>query len=319
MEQRRQADRLQRNRLAARVRAADHERAQRRRARDRSAPPPPGRAAGASLPRSRTSSEISTGAPASARESDPARDGQVDRRPPPRRGRRSHPRASPTAAESSRRIRSTSSRSAATASEWRLLGRRVERLDEERLAGVRGVVDDAGHAAPGARLHGEHGPAAALGDEILLQVLAQAGGRGRAARSFSVDALAAGRAAGRAACGGAATRCRAGRSRRPRSRAGSTLRAARARVDRGGELCRSGAASRGRRGRHARASAPPIVSATSRNAAARARRRGPRVRGRSGRRGSLERRLVGMSSSATASAVSAWRRATSPGSARRLE
>ena len=37
-------------------------------------------------------------------------------------------------------------------------------------------MDDAGHAAPGARLHGEHGPAAALGDEILLQVLAQAAG-----------------------------------------------------------------------------------------------------------------------------------------------
>ena len=34
-------------------------------------------------------------------------------------------------------------------------------------------MDDPGHAAAGARLHGEHGPAAAESDEVLLQVLAQ--------------------------------------------------------------------------------------------------------------------------------------------------
>ena len=49
----------------------------------------------------------------------------------------------------------------------------VERLDEERLAGVGRVVDDPGHAPAGARLHRQHGPAAAEGDELLLQVLAQ--------------------------------------------------------------------------------------------------------------------------------------------------
>ena len=50
----------------------------------------------------------------------------------------------------------------------------LERLDEERLPGRRDVVDDPGHAAPRARLHGEDGPPAALGDEVLLQMLLQA-------------------------------------------------------------------------------------------------------------------------------------------------
>ena len=48
----------------------------------------------------------------------------------------------------------------------------LERLDEERLARARRVVDDAGNRAPRARLYGKHGPAAALGDEVLLEVLA---------------------------------------------------------------------------------------------------------------------------------------------------
>ena len=50
----------------------------------------------------------------------------------------------------------------------------LERLDEERLARARRVVDDAGHGAARARLDGEHGPAAALGDEVLLEVLPHA-------------------------------------------------------------------------------------------------------------------------------------------------
>ena len=49
----------------------------------------------------------------------------------------------------------------------------LERLDEDRLAGVGDVVDDPRHAAARARAHREDGPAAALGDEVLLQVVAQ--------------------------------------------------------------------------------------------------------------------------------------------------
>ena len=45
-----------------------------------------------------------------------------------------------------------------------------ERLDEQRLARVAGVVDDAGHGAARARAHGDDGPSAALGDEIFLQM-----------------------------------------------------------------------------------------------------------------------------------------------------
>ena len=50
----------------------------------------------------------------------------------------------------------------------------LERLDEERLARIGGVVDDARHAAARAHLDGEHRPAAALRDEVLLEVLADA-------------------------------------------------------------------------------------------------------------------------------------------------
>ena len=67
----------------------------------------------------------------------------------------------------------------------------VERLDEERLARVGGVVDDPGHAAAGARLDGEHGAAAAQGDEVLLQVLAQVA-RADELLELVADALAAG-------------------------------------------------------------------------------------------------------------------------------
>ena len=50
-----------------------------------------------------------------------------------------------------------------------------ERLDEQRLARVAGVVDDARHGAACARAHGDDGPAAALGDEILLQMRLEVG------------------------------------------------------------------------------------------------------------------------------------------------
>ena len=49
-----------------------------------------------------------------------------------------------------------------------------ERLDEQRLPAVGDVVDDPRHVAPGACLDREHGAAAALRDELFLQVLAQA-------------------------------------------------------------------------------------------------------------------------------------------------
>ena len=71
-------------------------------------------------------------------------------------------------------MRVTSSRSATSASRKPV---RVvdggEGLDEERLPRARGVVDDAGHATAGRRPQRQHGPAAALGDEVVLQVLRQ--------------------------------------------------------------------------------------------------------------------------------------------------
>jgi hypothetical protein len=48
-----------------------------------------------------------------------------------------------------------------------------ERLDEQRLPRPRAVVDDAGDRAACGRPEGEDGPAAALGHEVVLQMLAQ--------------------------------------------------------------------------------------------------------------------------------------------------
>ena len=67
----------------------------------------------------------------------------------------------------------------------------LERLDEKRLTRAGRVVDDAGKAAPRARLHGEHRPASALHDEALLQVRTQ-GGRARHALKRLLDVLPAG-------------------------------------------------------------------------------------------------------------------------------
>ena len=172
MQERREPERLQRHRLAAGVRAADHERAQGAEIEvDRNGElRVEERVAGAA---SRTSSDTSTGAPFQPRESVAQRQRHVDLARASTAAV-SCAAASPTAAESSRRIRSTSSRSALAASDWRLRELDdVERLDEERLARVGGVVDDPGHAPAGTRLHREHRPAAAQGDELLLQVLAQ--------------------------------------------------------------------------------------------------------------------------------------------------
>ena len=50
---------------------------------------------------------------------------------------------------------------------------RGERLDEERLARTGRVVHDARDAAAGRRLQRQHGPAAALGDEVVLEMLGE--------------------------------------------------------------------------------------------------------------------------------------------------
>ena len=50
-----------------------------------------------------------------------------------------------------------------------------ERLDEERLAGARAVVHDSRHRATRRGAEREHRPPAALGDEVLREMLAQSG------------------------------------------------------------------------------------------------------------------------------------------------
>ena len=56
-----------------------------------------------------------------------------------------------------------------------------ERLDEQRLARAGGVVHDPRHAPPGRRLQRQHGAAAALGHEVVLEVL----GDGRVVRDLA--------------------------------------------------------------------------------------------------------------------------------------
>ena len=133
----------------------------------------PGRAADAARRASRTSSETSTGAPFQRAREHAERERQVDRAP--------SPRPAPPGVGVPRRPRR---QLAQDPLDLLALGARrlrlavvelddVERLDEQCLPGVRGVVDDPRHAAARARLHSEHRPAAALRDEVLLQVLAQ--------------------------------------------------------------------------------------------------------------------------------------------------
>ena len=317
VEQRREPERLQRDGLAAGVRAADHERAQRRRARGRSAPPRPGRAADggrrAAAPRRRSRPARR----ASARETSPHATRQVDRRrglderveslravadaprraragsaPPPRAPRR----PPPTGGCSARRPRTARRRASGPSPRRR--GRCPARC-------------------AGARLHREHGPAAALGDEVLLEVLAQAAGRATSCSQLLDHALPAVAQLARAAGGAAARRCRAGPSRLPRRGCGSPPRAARAPGrSRRRSRASSGAALLGLVERRTRAQPP-------------ADRRGD-VAQRLGREHAAAGRVLAaprtswipssggssaMSSSATASAVSACRRATSSGSA----
>ena len=150
-----------------------------------------------------------------------------------------------------------------------------------------------GTLPPGARLHGEHGPAAALGDEVLLQVLAEAAGarelpsssatRCRPSRSCRAQLAERGEALSRRSEPSSSTRgsieSASGAS------AGSTA-AASSRSS--GAVCSaSSSAARAR-------SAPPIVSATC---AARGREHAAAGRERRGLRTSrdaVERRLGGV-------------------------
>ena len=172
MQERGEPERLQCHRLAAGVRAADHERAQGAEIEiDRNGElRVEERVAGAA---SRTSSDTSTGAPFQPRESVAERERQVD---PARRLDGSRQLCGRIADGGRELPQDPLDLVALRARRLRLAVRElddVEGLDEERLARVGGVVDDPGHAPAGARLHGEHGPAAAERDELLLQVLAQ--------------------------------------------------------------------------------------------------------------------------------------------------
>ena len=159
----------------------------------------------------------------------------------------------------------------------------LERLDEERLARARRVVDDARHAAARARLHREHGPAAALGDEVLLQVLAQAGDAREPAQLLgdalpAVAELAAQPAQERrgvvAQVGAVVLDAAADLLRERRERRVDRGRRARAAAARARLLASRAARARGRR------RSPPRSCAARR---ARARRRAPRARPASGR------------------------------------
>ena len=174
VEQRGEAERLQRDRLAARVRPADHERAhvaqvevdrdsrcpveqrvpctdQAHRLRDLD---------GCAVPRPREGS---------------ARDRQVDRTARlDERDEIGGPEAD------SRRELAQDPRHLLALGRGRLREPvreldHLERLDEQRLARVRDVVDDPLHAASRARLDREHRAPAALRDELLLEVLPQPG------------------------------------------------------------------------------------------------------------------------------------------------
>ena len=149
------------------------ERAQRRRGRGRSARPSRGRAADAAPPSRRTSSPTRDrrAAPAAAR----ARRTRARGRSPP----------SPRRALASASARAPTQRGQLAQDPLDLLalgarglGEAVvqlddrERLDEQRLPRARGVVDDARHAAARRRpCTASTGRPAALGDELLLQVL----------------------------------------------------------------------------------------------------------------------------------------------------
>ena len=133
-----------------------------------------GSSSGWRAPTSRTSSETSTGAPRQPRETVPSAIARSIR-PAASTACASASACSPTATDSSRRIRSASSRSAPAASDWRLLSSTISNGSTKSVW----PESEASWTRPGtllarARLDREHGPAAALGDEVLLQVLADA-------------------------------------------------------------------------------------------------------------------------------------------------
>ena len=174
MQERREAERLQRDGLAAGVRARDDDRPQlaeleidRHRC---------GRVE-ERVPRAEKDDLVADRhlcAPPRPRES-PARDGEVDR--PDGLDERDEP---PLAGADRGRQLAQDPRDLVALGALRLTEPvRVlddgERLDEERLARAGAVVDDAGHAPARGRPDREHGPPRARRDEVVLQVLAQPG------------------------------------------------------------------------------------------------------------------------------------------------
>ena len=245
-----------------------------------------GSSSGWRAPSSRTSSQTSTGAPRQRRESVPQASGEVDRGS--RLDERSRcRRRSPTASESSRRIRTTSSRSAPAASDWRLLSSTTSNGSTNSVW----PEPEASWTIPGTllrelALHREHRPAAALGDEVLLEMLAQAR-RAREPAKLLGHALPPVAQLRRAACEAAARRCRAGRSRPPRRDGRAPRRAGRA-SGRSRPRARRGAARAppARRARPAPGARPRSWARRCSAPRASARRRAPRAQRPRGRRGS---------------------------------
>ena len=180
VQQRREAERLQRDGLAARVRARDDERPQvaelevdRHRC---------GRVE-ERVPRAEKDDVVTDrdlGAPPRPREG-PARDGEVDLRRRPRRARRARLAPAPTAAESSRRIRATSSRSALSASRSRFESSTTANGSTKSVW----PEPELSWTMPGTLPRADARSASTgrpprVGDEVVLQVLAQiAGSRAR--------------------------------------------------------------------------------------------------------------------------------------------
>ena len=230
VEQRRQAERLQRDGLAARVRPADHERAQ-------SAEVEVDRYGSGRVEQRMPCADDRhffgplDRRPAPAPRDRPACDGEVDRR-----GRLDQRDERCAFSPNGRR------QLAKDPFDLVALGRRglrlavgqlddLERLDEQGLPRAGCVVDDAANAAPRARLQREHGATAALGDEVLLQVLAQPGSAREPAQLVE-HALLAGAQLLAERGAGVARRYPAGRSRRPRRGGRSPSRSAKLRIDR---------------------------------------------------------------------------------------
>ena len=176
VQQRGEAERLQRDRLAARVRPADRRARAGRRGRGRSARRIVGieqrmARADAAAPRPTTS----TGAPFQPRESVPSASVRSIRPVASTAARRA---AAARVADGRRTARAGSARPPrarrSSPRDWRLLSSTTSNGSTNSVwPESEASWTIAGHAAARARLDREHGPAAALGDEVLLQVLAQ--------------------------------------------------------------------------------------------------------------------------------------------------